>query len=60
MHFAQVSMAQQANVELAGIQRRLAATYPEVDKDAVPSAEFRQRTIVQSGRTVLASASVSF
>jgi outer membrane receptor protein involved in Fe transport len=28
--------------------------------DAVPSGEFRQRTIVQSGRTVLASVSVSF
>jgi outer membrane receptor protein involved in Fe transport len=28
--------------------------------DVVPSGEFRQRTIVQSGRTVLASVSVSF
>jgi hypothetical protein len=28
--------------------------------DAVPSGEFRQRTIVQSGRTFLASVSVSF
>ena len=49
------------DVEKLGVRWALGA-YNLMDwrYDTVPSGEFRQRTIVQSGRSVLASVSASF
>ena len=44
---------EQANVELAGIARRLAATDPDVDRDAVPRAEKYTDYIINEARGLL-------